>query len=171
MLVLLLGLCGLVALFAARAWFSPSIQIFQDALKLQGSNTATFDKADPNQNLVMLIKATFTPGLSLTIGELTEADFPGYAAIECLEGPVALATDPATGEVLLTIVPSAGGFLWVTNDAPDPTQTIYGYAFVNAGKTQLYGAQLISPPVVLNSEGLEISIPYPTLRLAQGALS
>jgi hypothetical protein len=82
-------------------------------MTLLGSDTATLAPAALALK-VILIKANFTPSPNLAVGDLTEADFSGYAAIAAALAALPESLDPNTGDSLLTVGPPAGGFRWET---------------------------------------------------------
>jgi hypothetical protein len=146
----------------------PTLSIFERGMTLLGADTATLAPAALALK-VILVKAAFTPGPGLAIGDLTEADFTGYAAIAAALAALPESLDPATGDSLLTVGPPAGGFRWETTGTTT-LNTIYGYALVDNGKATLYAADTFSTPIVLTATNQSIVLDPIGLRLLAGSI-
>jgi len=88
---------------------------------------------------VALIKAPFSATPDLVIGDVTLADYTGYAAQTVAFGP---AYDDPTGQPTMAAVPA---LIFQPTDAMSPN-TIYGHCLVNTGGTTLYGAEVFNAP-------------------------
>jgi len=167
----LIGLVGFAILFACMQGMIVSQFVYERALVVLGADTLTFTKTAPDNLHVILLKAPFTPGPNLVIGDVTEADFPGYLAIDIASGAPPQSLDPTSGNSELTFLPVSGSqFTWETTSAPSPAQTIYGFALVNADKSTLWASQVLPANVVLNATNQRVSIPLPTITQLAGTM-
>lgn len=121
--------------------------------------------------LLILAKNSFTPGLNTVIGDLTEADFDGYAGIAVGTGLVRVYIDPATGENIIEMIPPLGGWHWVTTGITNLPQTIYGYALTDSTKAKVWGSGLLSAPLLLTASGQGLDVDEANFRLISGALT
>lgn len=160
-----------LGVIALGLWFTPTPAVFQRAFILLGSDTVTFQKSDPNENLIILIQVDFNPLANPLIGSLTEATFDGYAARAILADGVPQSNDPATGDSLLDLPPNATSYLWETSGVTNLPQTIFGYAVVNSTKATLYGSGLMpNGPVILTAVNQSVQIPRVFMRMLAGTI-
>jgi hypothetical protein len=112
-----------------------------------------------NPPKVHLAMANFTPSPALTLGNLTEATFQGYAAILAQVGAQQLFVDPATGFQTVQLVPPLGGWHFCTTGLTGLPQTIFGWFVSDNGGTVIYGSGLFTTPFNLTASGQCIDIP------------
>lgn len=124
---------------------------------LIAADTTTLDQAT-NANYVCLVISPFVPGPNLDFTTLTEASFPGYAAIPAALGAQTAYTDTSTGLRVVEILPPVGGWTYASTGTPSPAQTVYGFVLVNHTKTVTYGGQLFPTPIVINGTGQGINL-------------
>lgn len=111
-------------------------------------------------NKIHLASATFTPSLTLTLANLTEATFPGYAAlVGGGTGTQFNFFDPATGNSVVEVKAPAGGWIFNTSGTTGLPQTVYGYYLTDNGSATLIGSALLPAPVTLNATNQYIEIP------------
>lgn len=120
---------------------------------------------------VHLAKAPFTPGPDLVIGDMTEADFDGYAALAVDSATAQVFTDPTTGEKIIQLDEPAGGWTWITTGVTNLPQTIYGAYVTNSANNVLYGAELLDVQPVLNASGDGVAVGQVRFRVNAGALT
>jgi hypothetical protein len=108
---------------------------------------------------VHLAKANFTPGPDLTVGDLTEADFTGSAALDAGTGTQQVFVDPVTGQRTIQILEPAGGWHWDCSGGTLP-QTIFGYYLTDNADAVLYAATRLTTPITLTAAGQAVDIPY-----------
>lgn len=121
---------------------------------------------------VYLVKAPFTPGGNLVVGDLTPADFAGSTAIANTSAVMLLYLDPATGEWIIEVPPPVGGWHWqTTSGVTNLPQTIYGWACVDNTSAILYGSDLLPSPLLLNANAQGVDVPAVRFRVNQAALS
>jgi len=120
---------------------------------------------------IVLVKAPFTPAPETVIGDLTLADFDGYAPLAVNSATAAVFQDPATGDWLIQLDEPAGGWTWITTGATNLPQTIHGFGLTNSTGATLYGSELLDEPVELTASGQGIDIPRARFRLPADAFS
>jgi len=117
---------------------------------------------DPNE--IALIKADFAEEENLVIGDLTLADFDGYAAIPGIVGAQQVGVDPVTGEQVVTVKEPAGGWRWATTGVTGLPMTIYGFALCTEAAAALLAVYRFPTPITLTASGQEINIGAATFR-------
>jgi len=128
-----------------------------------GADTSTFTGM-----LVGLISEPFTPTPQLELGDITEADFGGYARIALSGGVLNVSTDPLTGDNILTIVPPAGGWYWETTSTANLPQTIYGWFILSDDTVTLFGTDVLADTTTLTASGESVGLGQLALRLVVG---
>jgi len=122
----------------------------------------------PGANLAMrLAKAPFTPSRTLTLGDITEADYLGYFPFTVDSD--SLNWDSVNNEWWVTINPVRGGYLYVPSASPALPQTIYGFYLTDEPLTTLYGSALLDVPVPLVNDDTLLLLgtsPTPGFRFA-----
>jgi hypothetical protein len=116
----------------------------EKAAQLLAADSATLAPAS-DANKLMLLKAQPAENENVAIGDLSEADFDGSAALLCGTGTQPEGLDPNSADAVISIKPPAGGFRWETTGGTNLPQTIYGVALVNNDKSVLFGVQRITP--------------------------
>lgn len=134
------------------------------------SEDATF-LAPVAANKLVLIKEAFTPSENLVLGSLTLADFTGSTPIAGVAGNQQTGIDPATGDQIVTIRPPVGGYRWITADAVNLPQTIFGYALVNNAASVLLAVETLPTPLTLQGAGEEISLGPIQMTIVQEPIS
>lgn len=131
------------------------------------ADTATLAEATPFVS-VLLIKAAFTPSPELVIGDLSEANFDGYATLHAASAATQVFTDPETGERIIQVREPAGGWHWETTGTTGLPQSIHGFALAKADKSVLYGTEAFDEPIVLNGTDQGVDVDQVRFRLPSG---
>jgi len=120
---------------------------------------------------IFLIKAPFTPGPTLTVAGLTQADFAGSTALANTSATMLKYKDSSTGEWLVEVPPPAGGWHWqTTSEVTNLPQSIYGWGLMDSTGAVLYGTSLFPAPILLNDISQGVDIPAVNFRLSASAL-
>lgn len=134
------------------------VQAWLDTIgTLMGADTAWLADATPFVE-VHLAQNAFTPGPTLALGDLTEATFTGATALHAASAATQVFKDPANGNQIMQVREPAGGWHWVTTDAVNLPQTIYGYYLTTGDGDPLIAAALFDTPIVLSATGQAIDI-------------
>lgn len=97
---------------------------------------------------IHLAKASFTPSATLGLGDLTEADFDGYAPQVAACYQFAVLVDPTSGLLTLELYLVGAPPIFLTSKAfLGPTQTIYGYYLTDGANTKLFASATFTTPV------------------------
>ncbi len=104
---------------------------------------------------VILFKNDFDPGVATLLGDLTLADFDGYAAKNLAEGVGLVGVDPLSLNREVVVKQAAGGLIWTLSGVTNLPQTIFGFAIVNKDADTLYAAERFENPLEL-IDGSEI---------------
>ena len=115
--------------------------------------------------LLHLAKAVFNPGPTLVVGDFTEADFDGYAALEAGAGAQQFFVDPISTERTIQVLEPAGGWHFETTGVTNLPQTIRGAYLTNNAGTVLYGSVLFDDPVVLTAANEAVDVSNVRFRL------
>jgi len=107
---------------------------------------------------VHLIKEPFTEGPTIDFTTMDEADFTGSTALGAGTGNQQEFVDPDTRERVIQLKEPAGGWHWVTTDAVNLPQTIYGYVVTDTADTVTYGSKRFDSPVALIASGDGVDI-------------
>lgn len=124
-----------------------------------------------NANELILLKDAFVPTEDLVIGDLTEADFDGYAPIGGAIGTQQAGVDPATGDQIVTNKEPLGGWRWEVTGATNLPQTIYGFALTDSTGATLLASELLAEPITLTAIGDEINVGVAQLRIVAQPIS
>lgn len=124
---------------------------------LLAADAATLAPAT-DANLVGLFANNLTPSEDLIIGDVTPATFGGYAALAAGTGAQGVAIDPLTGDQIITIKEPAGGWRWVTSNATNLPQTVYGFYLTNDAEDTLFAVGLLTTPITLQEAGQQINL-------------
>jgi len=122
-------------------------------------------------NKIVLVKAPFTPGEGVALGDLTLADFDGSTPILVGVGTQPTGWDPNNDDRIIDLKPPTTGFRWETTGTTNLPQTIYGFALTDTAGAVVHGSQLLDTPVVLDGTGQGFNIPNINFRLNAGAMS
>jgi hypothetical protein len=120
---------------------------------------------------VHLAQNVFTPGPGLTLAQLTEASFTGYAALSGAPGAVVPFTNPLTGLQTINLPDPAGGWHFSCTASTGLPQTIYGWYVTDSGVATLWGSALFITPITLTAGGQGIDVPLVSFALSQACLS
>jgi hypothetical protein len=101
-------------------------------------------------NVIKLVMATFTPGESTVVGDLTFATFDGSTPIEVTAGTQAEGLDPLTADAVITLSPPVGGFRFEVTGTTNLPQQIFGCALVSDAGV-LLGCQTLPQPITLTA--------------------
>lgn len=140
----------------------PTLLLLERIGILVGSDTTTFANAD--NPLMCLAKNDFTPGPGLTLTDLTQADFSGYSSRALADGAQPESLDPATGDVLVDLLPTDGNWLYETTGLTHLPQTIYGFYVTNEDGDALYCAERLETPINLIATNQSFVLPRTYLR-------
>lgn len=93
------------------------------------------------------------------VGDLTEADYGGYAA-KAATAAAAVFTDPLTGNLIIRIPDPAGGWAFASTGTPPANvpQTIYGAYVTDAAGAILLGAVKFADPITITAAGQIIDV-------------
>jgi hypothetical protein len=108
---------------------------------------------------VHLAIAAFTPSVTLTIANLTEATFTGYAALVGGTGNQQAFFDPVTGQRQVQLLEPAGGWHWQASGTTGLPMTVYGWYVTDNGVANLYGSALFPTPITLTNIGDAVDVP------------
>lgn len=109
-------------------------------------------------NKVALIKAAFNGNEDLIATDLTRADFTGSGALGGVVGAQQTGLDPATGQQIITLIEPLGGWRWVTTNAANLPQTIFGYAVFDSTLATLLAVNVFLVPISLTASGQVINL-------------
>jgi len=118
-----------------------------------------------------LAKEPFTPGPELVIGDLTEADFDGYAPLAVDSATAQVFIDPASGDTIIQLDEPGGGWFWETTGVTNLPQTIHGAYLTNSANAVVYGAELIDEEPELSDTNMGVSLPYIRFRVNAESLT
>lgn len=136
---------------------------------LLAANTAQLAAAAVKN--VTLLKANFTPGPGTDYSTLTPADFTGSTAKTSPSGAQQAFVDGATGRQVVQLIEPVGGWHWVTTDAVNLPQTIYGFVLTNDDNSETYGSELLPTPIVLTAAGQAVDLDQVRFVVANTPLS
>lgn len=123
-------------------------------------------------NKVRLIIADFTPDEGMVFADITSADFTGSTPLAAALGAQQVGIDPLTGDQIVTMVEPLGGWRWITTDAVNLPQSVYGYALCDeVGAPVLLGVAKFDTPIPLTEAGQEVRIPSVQFTIAQQPMS
>lgn len=142
----------------------PSQTLWQSIIDAAAADAAFLGNAD--EMLVRLAKEPFNPSLELTLGDLTEADFDGYAEIEAGPNAQQVFFDVSSGFWLIQINEPVGGWTWESTGVTNLPQTIHGYYLVDDTGTILLGSELLPAPVTIDASGQGLSIQHLTFKFS-----
>lgn len=114
--------------------------------------------APVSANKIALVMGAFVPDENLVLSGLTLATFTGSTPLAGVSGAQEVGVDPVTGQQVITINTPAGGWRWITGDAVNLPQTIYGYALVDNAAAVLLGMDLLVTPVSLTGAGQVVDL-------------
>src|SRR5262249_36978528 len=142
----------------------------EKAMKLLAADVATLAPAEANT--IILIKEAFTPTPNLILADVVLADFDGSEPKDGIAGAQPEGQDPNTGDFVIDIAPSAGGWRWETTGTTNLPQTIYGFCLTDADGTVLLASALLPSPQTLNLINQRIDLgDLPTLTMLRSAIS
>lgn len=147
------------------------VQSLVTAMATALANTPPLDQVAAD-NRVGLVMAPFTPSPSTAYADLVLATFTGATPKVVALGAQGSAQDPVSNQMVITIVEPLGGWRFVTSDAVNLPQTIYGYAlYDSAGGPDLLASQLLPEPITLVAAGQEINLDTVKLTMVLTPLS
>lgn len=123
---------------------------------LLAADTTTLAPASANK--IVLIMAAFALNENLILGDLVLATFTGSTAIAGSTGAQLVGLDPVTGAQVIEIKAPVGGYRWITGNAVNLPQTIYGFALVDNAAAVLLAAAALPQPITLQEAGQFISV-------------
>lgn len=147
----------------------PTTALLERMADLLGADTVTL--AAPTTFVeVHLAKNAFTPTPDLVIGDITEADFDGYAPLSAASAATQVFVDPSTGDIILQVREPAGGWNFQTTGITNLPQDIYGYVLTDAAGAVVHGSEVLDAPVHLDGAGQGFDLPNVRFRLNAGAM-
>ena len=152
-----LGLVFLAAIVLATASLLPVKSVRLQLGALLAADPTTLAPAGPG-NKIALISVNFVPTENLVLAGLTLANFTGSTPIVAAGGAQQVGLDPTTGQQVITMSPPAGGWRWITGNAVNLPEVIYGFALLDNAMVTLLGVQLLTTPVQLTAAGQEINL-------------
>ncbi len=115
-------------------------------------------------NKIVLVKAPFTPGEGVALGDLTLADFDGSTPILVGVGTQPTGWDPNNDDRIIDLKPPTTGFRWETTGTTNLPQTIYGFALVDNGEATVLASQLFDTPIALTAVDQRVDAGAPFIR-------
>ena len=123
---------------------------------LLAADTSTLAPAVANK--IHLAMNNFALNEDLAIGDLTEATFTGATALAGSTGSQEVGVDPRTQQQVVEIKAPVGGYRWITADAVNLPQTIYGFYLTDTTGATLLAAGQLPIPLTLQAAGQFVSI-------------
>lgn len=120
---------------------------------------------------VVLFSNNAAPSEQSVLADFTPANFTGSAPIAVTVGAQPEGFDPGTNDSLIDISPPVGGFRWITGDAMNLPEKIYGYILVDHAQTLLLAAQLLPAPILLTAAAQRIDLGDVNLRLPANSIT
>lgn len=127
---------------------------------------------------VALIKSPFTPGQATLDGLVAgdQADFDGYAQKAAAAATRKVDIDPATGDILVTILPPAGGWRWETTGDTHLPETIYGAALLQGTVGAIFpdsviASEVFNSSVTFTGHPQQLVVPEVKFRIPNGAIN
>jgi hypothetical protein len=111
-----------------------------------------------NPPKVILAQSSFVPNPNLDPSTVTPASFTGSTPLACIVGAQLTGFNPLTGNYLCDMKVPLGGWRWITGDAVNLPQTIFGFLLVDHTGLVLYGSALFPTPIPLNAAGQVVEI-------------
>lgn len=135
----------------------PDLALVERMADLLATDTTTLDAVADVEVILFINNVTLGP--DTVIGDLTPATFDGYAAKAKDAAAPSTYTDPATGDIIISIPAPAGGWLWQTTGTTNLPQTVFGFALTDSTGADYYGGELLSEPVTLDAAGQGVQLP------------
>lgn len=110
--------------------------------------------AAPDQSTLRLYQNDYTPNLGTVIGDLTEATFTGYAAVDVAEFSSTRLRSDVAGNAYY-VDPAVATFLQTGTTI---TNTVYGYYLTDATGADLLAVGRFSSPVLFDHTGKALDI-------------
>jgi hypothetical protein len=135
----------------------PSQTILNSLQTLLADDTGSLGAAAVKH--VHLIMAPFTPSPTTDFTALTEATFTGSTKLSAPAGNQSAFRDPGTGQLVVEMIPPAGGWHWQATAGANLPQTIYGWALTDLADAVTFGSGLLPAPITLAQTGDGVDIP------------
>jgi hypothetical protein len=148
----------------------PTRALREKAMQLLAADAATLAPA-VLENVIILVMNDIAPSEETVVGDLDEATFDGYAALDCALGTQPEGLDPANNDSLVDILPAAGMFRWETSGVTNLPQTIYGFALLDSTKATLLACERFEDPVTLTAVNQRVEVGTPQLRQQANSVS
>lgn len=145
----------------------PSTKTLDAMVNLLSSDSSTWKGVVVTAVItVHLINEAFDPNAVLALPDLpSEADFDGYAALTAVAGNAQVATDPATRDRLVQLVPPVGGWRWEVDGLANIPETIFGWWAQNGVGSVLLACGTFDAPIILAAVGDFVLLPDASIRL------
>lgn len=148
----------------------PTLALREQMAALLAADATTLAPA-MNANKIFLVMNNIVPTEQSVLADMTAATFTGSGALLVGTGAQEVALDPANNDAIIDLLPPTTGFRWVTGDAVNLPQTIYGYALVDHGVTTLLACAKLDNAVTLTAAGQRVDIGVPNFRQAANSVS
>jgi hypothetical protein len=102
-------------------------------------------------NKMLLIKAPFTPNENMLPANITPADFTGADPIDVPVGAQSIGIDPNSQQWVIDIKMPVGGWRWQVTALDNLPQTIYGFAMLDNGMTNIVCIETLPVPITLTA--------------------
>lgn len=148
---------------------TPTITLRKALMDLFAADPSTLAPA-ANANKMALVKNDVAENENIVFANLELADFDGSTPINGVVGAQETATDPASGESVITLKEPAGGWRWETTGVTNLPQTIYGVALVDNAVGVLLAYARLATPITLTATGQLIDLGKENITLQMGSL-
>jgi len=122
-----------------------------------GADTAWLAEATPFVT-VHLAQNEFTPSPGMSLIDLVESTFGGYAALHAGSAATQVFIDPATTAQVVQVVEPLGGWHFSCTSLPAGPQPCTGYYLTDAASTKLIAVERFPETIVLAAVGSAIDI-------------
>lgn len=105
-----------------------------------------------NGSKMILFKNDVHPTKDSVLGDFTPATFPGYATSAAIVWGAAFEAEDGSAQIVGPTVQ------FLSDDLPDPVETVYGYCVVNGDADELIFAERFAAPIQVDHEGQPINV-------------
>lgn len=109
-------------------------------------------------NKVALIVAPFTPQETLVVADLTLASGNGLDPLAGIAGAQGVAQDPISGAQIITLLPPATGWRWVTSGSFASPITVFGAALTDSTGATLFAVEQLAAPITVEAPGYQVEL-------------
>jgi len=148
----------------------PSQNFLHSIAAALAADTTWLAEATPFVSL-HLAQNDFNPNLQMTLADLTECTFTGYAAINAASAATQTFYDPTTLEDVIQVREPAGGWHFACSGTPSPAQQVTGWYLTDSGATKLIGCQRFEETILITSVLQAVDVDQVRFQLSNLALS